>query len=82
MVVGNVELLYECFLKYARMGTARMKQDKETEGKKRGESMERSKAGTKEKRCTDGISIARAYRPSGGRYAPKHWINYLTNLQR
>ena len=44
--------MHECFPKHSRMGTARMKQDKETdeEGKKKGASMERSKAGSKEKR--------------------------------
>ena len=51
MAVLNVELKHECFLKHSRMGTARMKQDKETdeEGKMRGVSMERSKASMKEK---------------------------------
>ena len=48
MAIGNVELLHECFSKHSRMGTAIMKWDKETEeGKERGMSMERSKAGTK-----------------------------------
>ena len=39
------------------MGTARKKKGKETdeEGKQRGVSMERSKAGTKEKRSPDGL---------------------------
>ena len=33
---GNVKLMRECFSKHSRMGTARMKEDKETEeGKKR-----------------------------------------------
>ena len=51
MAIGNGELLHECFPKHLRMGTARMKQDKETEeeGKKGGVSIERSKAGTKKK---------------------------------
>ena len=51
MAIGNGELVYECFPKHSRMGTARMKQDKETdeEGKKRGVSMARRKAGTKKK---------------------------------
>ena len=37
MGVENGELMHECFPKHSRMGTARMKQDKETdnEGKKR-----------------------------------------------
>ena len=48
--IGNVELMQECFPKHSRMGTPRMKYDKDTEekGKKRGASMERSKAGRKE----------------------------------
>ena len=50
MTIGNEELMHECFLKHSRMGTARMTKDKVTkEGKKRGVSMKRSKAGTKEK---------------------------------
>ena len=57
MAIGNVELMQKCFSKHLRMGTARMKKDKETEeGKKRGESMEKSKAGTKEKRSPDGLN--------------------------
>ena len=50
--------MYECFPKHSRMGTGRMKYDKETdeECKKRGVSMERSKAGTK-KRSPDGLSL-------------------------
>ena len=47
MAVGNGGLMQECFPKHSRMGTARMKYDKETEeGKKKDVSMERSKAGT------------------------------------
>ena len=50
--IGNGELMHEC----ARVfwGTARMKYDKGTdeEGKKRGVSTERSKAGTKEEAPT------------------------------
>ena len=50
-VIGNGEFMHECFPKHSRMGTARMKKDKETdeEGKNRGVSTERSKAGTKKK---------------------------------
>ena len=49
--------MHECFPKHSRMVTARMNLDKETdeEGKKRGVNMERSKAGTKEKRSPDGV---------------------------
>ena len=35
MAIGNVELMQECFPKHFRMGTAWMKEDKETEDKKR-----------------------------------------------
>ena len=40
MAAGNWELMRVCFPKHSRMGTARMKYDKETneEGKKRGVS--------------------------------------------
>ena len=43
--------MHECFPKQSRMGTARMKQDNETDedGNKRGVSMEKSKAGEKER---------------------------------
>ena len=48
MAIGNLELMHECFPKHLRMGTARMKYDRERdEDKKRCVSMERSKAGTK-----------------------------------
>ena len=51
MAIGNGELMHECFPKHLRMGTSRMKEDKETDegGRKRGVSMEKSKAGTTEK---------------------------------
>ena len=56
MAIGNVELVRECFPKHSRMGTARLKQDKETyEESKRGVSMEISKEDTK-KRSPDGLS--------------------------
>ena len=44
MAIGNWEFMHECFPKHSRMGTARMKKDKETdeEGKKRGVNTERS----------------------------------------
>ena len=52
ITIGNVELMHECLSKHSRMETARTKQHKETEeeGKKREVSMERSKAGTKERK--------------------------------
>ena len=52
MAIGNGELMHECFPKHLRMGTANMKYDKETDegGKKRGVSMEKSKAGTNKKK--------------------------------
>ena len=59
MATENVKLMQECFLKHSGKGTARMKQDKETdeEGKKRGASMERRKTSTKEERNPDGLSL-------------------------
>ena len=41
MVIGNQELLHQCFPKHSRMGMARIKQDKKTDkdGKKRGMSI-------------------------------------------
>ena len=50
MAIGNEELMHECFPKHSRMGTARLKSDNGTDeyGQKRGASMEKSKAGTKE----------------------------------
>ena len=58
MAIGNGELMHEFFPKHSRMGTTRMKKDNETveECKKRGVSMLRSKAGTKEKRSPDGLN--------------------------
>ena len=53
MAIGNGELMHECFPKHSRMGTVRMKQDKEADekGKRWGVSMERSKAGMKKTSC-------------------------------
>ena len=58
MALGNRELMQECFPKHSLMGNERMKYDKETdeEGKKRDVSMEKSKAGTKE-RSPDGVTL-------------------------
>ena len=58
MAIGNGELMHECFPKHSCMGTARMKEDKDTdeETQKRGLSMEISKVGTKE-RSPDGPSL-------------------------
>ena len=55
MAIGHGELMHECFQKHSSMGTARTKQDKETDedGKKRGVSMERCRAGTKKE--VDGL---------------------------
>ena len=57
MAIGHGVLMHECFPKLSRMGTGRAKSDKETDedGKKRGVSMERRKAGTN-KRSPDGLS--------------------------
>ena len=50
--------MHECFPKHLRMGTARMKEDKETEeGTKIGVSVERSTAGSKNKRSPDCLSL-------------------------
>ena len=51
MAILNGELMDECFCKHSRMGTAKMKYSKQTdeEGKKRIVSMERCKAGVKER---------------------------------
>ena len=46
MAIGNEHLVHECFPKHSCMRTARMNKETE-EVKKRGVSMERSKAGTK-----------------------------------
>ena len=45
MATGHGKLMHECFPKHSRMGTARTKEDKETDetGKKRGVSMEKAK---------------------------------------
>ena len=58
MARENVERMYECFPKHLRMGTARLKYEKETDedGKKRGLSMKKSKTGTKE-RSPDCLSV-------------------------
>ena len=50
MAIGNVKLMYECFLKHSRMGTARMKLYQEIEDK-RGVSMERNITSTKKKKA-------------------------------
>ena len=57
MTIGNEELMHECSPKHLRMGTARMKQDNETDEdtQKRGVSMEKSTGGTN-KRSPDGLS--------------------------
>ena len=51
MAIGNEELVHECFPKHSRMGTARLKYDNGTDedDKKGGVSMEKSKAGAKER---------------------------------
>ena len=49
MATEKLELMQECFPKHLRMGTARMKEDKETkeEGKQKIVKMEKSKVVTK-----------------------------------
>ena len=53
-----MELMHKCFLTHSHLGTARMKQDKETEeGKKREVRMKISKAGMKKKKNHNGLSL-------------------------
>ena len=49
MATGNEEPMHKCLQKHSGMGTAKMIADEETdeEGKNKGMSMERNKAGTK-----------------------------------
>ena len=58
MAKGNEELMHECFPKRSGIGTSRIKYNEVPEegGKKREVSMERRKAGTKEKRSRDGLN--------------------------
>ena len=58
MAIGNVELMHKCFPKKMGLGTARIKQDKETkeECKKIGVRIETSKAGPKEKETPTSIT--------------------------
>ena len=57
MAIIKVELMHECFQKHSRMGTAKMKLEKETEkGKKRGVSIERIKGARKNKISPDGVN--------------------------
>ena len=48
MAIGNGELMHECFPKHLRMGTAKTKEDNETDEdtQKRDVSMEKSTAST------------------------------------
>ena len=75
MATGNWALMHGCFPKHSRMRTAIMKNDKETdeEGKKRGVSMEISKAGTK-KRSQDGLS-----HPNQNIIISITWQYFITN---
>ena len=72
MAIGNVELMHESSPKHLRMGMgiARMKYDKETDKENkliRVNICKKSTAGTGKK-------------SQYGRYSPKQWMNYLTNL--
>ena len=57
IAIGNVTLM-ECFPKHSRLGTARMKREKETheKGKKIGVSVERSKRHERKKRSPHGLN--------------------------
>ena len=61
-----MELIHESSPEHLRIGTARLKSERETEedGKRKRAKMERSKVGAK-KINPDGLTIARAYRPQG-----------------
>ena len=57
MAIGNEDLIHKCFPKHSRIRTENeIRQETVEEGKKRGVSMERSKADTKE-RGPDGLSL-------------------------
>ena len=76
MTIGNDELMYECFPKHLRMGTARMKYDREREeDKERCVSVERSKVAMKKwtpkgLNCNSGLSS-----PGGATPWNSGWIS-------
>ena len=78
MAIGNVKPKQEIFLKRLRMGTAKIKSDKDTEeGKQKRANMGRWKAGTKERR-PEGLIKARAYRHPPGTATPqKQWMKWM-----
>ena len=54
MAIGSGELMHDCFPKHSQMGTARMKEDNDTdENCKRGVSMEKVKRARKKEVPTD-----------------------------
>ena len=79
MNIGNEELMHECFSKHLIMGTARMKYDRQREeDKKRWVSMERIKRARKNEVTRPKLQLRPIF--PRGRYAPKQWMNFLTNL--
>ena len=75
MAIGNVELMRECSPEYLRMGSVRLKWNKEIEeeSKQKIVEMERSAAGTKY-RSPVGLTVSRASRPP--RVTTPFRINY------
>ena len=72
MVMMNGELLHECSPKHPRKGTARMKQDKETEdegSKKRGVYI--WKEVQRARKSSDGLNYSLGRMSSRDRYSPK-----------
>ena len=80
MAIGNGELLHECSPKHSRMGTERMKQEKETEieGKKRGvfvwKKIQRARKKLRRPNYSSGLQYP------WDCYSPKQWMNSLANL--
>ena len=70
---------HQCFPKYLRMGTARMKLDivTEEESEKIKVNTQRSKAGTKDI-CPNGLAIARAYRWPEPQHKPRDGIHRIS----
>ena len=66
MAIADVELMHDSCFQHLRMGTARMKEDKDTEkeGKEKRVSIERNKEGTKNTPSAV-QTIAQAYIHSG-----------------
>ena len=77
MTIGNGELMHECFPKHSRMGTARMKYDKETdkEDKKKAWVWKEAKRAQK-KRSPDGLSHPNQNNKQNMAISYKKWKKY------